>query len=93
MKINNWINLIQWLKIMTVTVVLEGEGKPAVTASWTGADVAPLEVGPVVVSGTGEAGAKAGAFHTDPEVARPFIDCRIDWAGVAFENAWAGWRS
>ena len=39
-------------------------------------------MGPVVVGGTGEAGAKAGAFHTDPEVARPFIDCRIDWAGV-----------
>jgi len=52
--------------------------------------IAPLDVGPAVIGGAGEAGADVGAACSGPKAARPMVDCRVHWVGVALKDG-VGW--
>ena len=49
--------------------------------------IAPLDVGPAVIGG---AGADVGAACSGPMAARPMVDYRVHWVGVALKDG-VGW--
>ena len=40
----------------------------------------------MIVGGAGEAGVDVGAACAGPKAARPMVDYRVDWTGVALED-------